>query len=84
SCVSCDPYTNPCSQTASCVSTGTAWGALCLCRPGYMNSAPNSSGRIVWPVAGQEHRVFVGPGEPCEQLCPDWTMGATSCSAVPV
>jgi hypothetical protein len=75
-----------CDITAPC--SNTPFGTMCGCRPGYRaNAADNNSSvhwRLTWPVPGHEHRVYVAPGWPCDTLCEQWWLGATSCQEVSV
>ncbi|KAF2672578.1 hypothetical protein BT63DRAFT_450604 [Microthyrium microscopicum] len=89
------PEQNKCDITTSCTSTGaihsggTTAPDYCACRAGYKADPavyPPSDGsvqmRLVWP--GQEGRVFVKPGVPCNTLCDHWELGAQGCQEVPL
>lgn len=88
------PGENKCDSSTSCVSLDGAHthpGPVpnyCACRAGYR--ADNAPGRNLndptvqfrLPWAGQEGRVFVAPGIPCNTLCSDWFLGADGCKEV--
>ena len=85
-CDTCDPSppNNLCHESTSCVTIGAR--NYCACRAGYRATgelAPETSW-AQWrlPTPGQEGRVFVQPGWPCETLCDHWELGAQGCSEV--
>ncbi|KAK0648402.1 hypothetical protein B0T16DRAFT_455880 [Cercophora newfieldiana] len=90
-CKTCQPYlgaedTSSCDITTGC--SATPYGTMCACRPGYKASAADNDTavhwRLQWPVAGQEHRVYVKPGARCDVLCDQWYLGAVGCQEVAV
>jgi hypothetical protein len=87
-CPTCIPYPggDQCDVTTSCSSM--PFGTMCTCRPGYKANAKDGDAsvhwRLKWPVAGQEHRVYVKPGVECDTLCDEWWLGPESCAEVGV
>jgi cysteine-rich repeat protein len=93
----CNPHEWPaagCGLRASCTPFSpfgffpNSGNTYCMCQAGYRASGlpPNSPEqyRVNWDngLGGQTHRVFVRPGQDCDQLC-DAT-GANTCSEVPI
>src|SRR5436305_13742745 len=89
SCTQCVSSPNNCDITAPC---SNFLGKLyCGCRPGYKAgsaalSVSNTDTTKQWRIdtePGHEHRVWVVPGVPCDQLC-DSPFGPTPCGEVAV
>ncbi|KAH0556909.1 hypothetical protein GP486_005303 [Trichoglossum hirsutum] len=87
-CATCDPHpgANLCDITTTC--TGTDYGTMCLCRPGFKADAHNDDQkvhwRLKWSTPGQEHRVAVTPGVVCNTLCDSSHVGPDVCEEVSV
>ncbi|PVI00150.1 zincin [Periconia macrospinosa] len=89
----CDPLppNNLCGTRATCTvfNPSTTFPhsgqTFCMCQAGYRGTGLDLSGndqyRVTWSngFGGQTHRVFVRPGQACEQLC-----GDNNCSEVPI
>lgn len=89
----CDPLppNNLCGARATCTAFNPSTTfphsgqTFCMCQAGYRGTGLDLSGndqyRVTWSNAlgGQTHRVFVRPGQACEQLC-----GDSNCSEVPL
>lgn len=85
------PPNNLCGTRATCTvfnpsSTFAHSGqTFCMCQAGYRGTGLDLSGtdqyRMTWDnsFGGQTHRVFVRPGQDCEDLCDD-----NNCSEVPL
>ncbi|KAH7110379.1 hypothetical protein B0J13DRAFT_662057 [Dactylonectria estremocensis] len=84
-----DPNFNGCDITTSCISLeGPVAPAnqgkhYCACRHGYKAPDGVDQMRLPWysPIS-QEGRVFVPPGQACDELCDDWTLGKDGCKEV--
>lgn len=88
------PEDNKCDISTSCTPLGGAHTGpgpaplYCACRAGYKADAapgrdpndPTVQYRLPW--AGQEGRVFVSPGVPCNTLCNEWYLGKDGCKEV--
>jgi len=72
-CSTCNPIPglNHCDITTSCITTEPSGHTQCACRAGYRANALGSQVALQWriPFPGQEYRVFVAPGVPCDTLC---------------
>ncbi|KAF8453751.1 hypothetical protein BDZ91DRAFT_768147 [Kalaharituber pfeilii] len=85
-CTRCSPHPgeNKCHITTSCSST--PYGTMCVCRPGFKAAgAPGDTSlhwRLKWNKPGHEHRVYVRPGEPCNEKCDKWYLGADGCAEI--
>lgn len=85
----CDVFTNKCDKTTAptCIYPDPRVPkprAACACRPGYKaTSASDTDTTKHWrlPIVGQEHRVWVAEGVPCDKLCTVST-GVNSCREV--
>jgi cysteine-rich repeat protein len=71
-CVTCNPTVglNHCDITTSCITTSPG-RHHCACRAGFKANALNTQIGLHYrlPFPGQEYRVFVAPGVPCDTLC---------------
>ena len=85
-----DPRFNKCHITTSCITIegGTSVSAgkhYCACAHGFRANGPgaaDTTAQIRLPWIGQEGRVFVRPGEQCNVLCDQWTLGRDGCKEV--
>ncbi|TGZ81935.1 hypothetical protein EX30DRAFT_340354 [Ascodesmis nigricans] len=84
----CDPNptNNKCDITTSCIRNSPTGQLHCACRAGYKAAAKDGDTSVHYRTkfAGQEYRVFVKPGTPCDTLCDEWWLGPDSCVEVQV
>jgi cysteine-rich repeat protein len=83
-----DPNYNGCDITTSCIAVEGGSAAsqgkhYCACRHGFKAPEGVDQMRLPWysPIS-QEGRVFVPPGQACNVLCDDWTLGRDGCKGV--
>ncbi|CAG9953046.1 unnamed protein product [Clonostachys rosea f. rosea IK726] len=85
----CNPNdANSCDITTSCIpieggSVASQGKHYCACRAGFRAPLEQNQMRLPWftPIS-QEGRVFVEPGQACNILCNDFTLGRDGCKEV--
>ncbi|KAL7267933.1 hypothetical protein RUND412_009463 [Rhizina undulata] len=87
-CEQCNPNPNfnKCDITTSCISTTPTGQLHCACRAGYKAACSDTDTSCQYRMlfVGQEYRVFVKPGVPCDTLCDNYELGPESCSEVSI